>query len=65
MRRAIFHRHGTPWEVIDIITEADPLPGPKQVRVRNKVMTTAPNPSPCLQHPALALGASWMPSARV
>jgi len=42
MRRAIFHRHGTPWEVIDIITEADPLPGPKQVRVRNKVMTINP-----------------------
>lgn len=42
MKRAVFDRHGTPSEVIDLLEEPDPLPGPKQVRVRNKVMTINP-----------------------
>lgn len=42
MKRAIFQRHGIPSEVIEIIQEPDPMPGPNQVRVRNKVMTINP-----------------------
>jgi NADPH:quinone reductase-like Zn-dependent oxidoreductase len=42
MKRAIFRKHGDPAEVIEIIVEPDPQPGPKEVRVRNKVMTINP-----------------------
>jgi NADPH:quinone reductase-like Zn-dependent oxidoreductase len=42
MKRAIFHRHGKPEDVIELIEEPDPVPGPGQVRVRNKVMTMNP-----------------------
>ncbi|MFY9209999.1 MAG: zinc-dependent alcohol dehydrogenase family protein [Aestuariivita sp.] len=42
MKRAIFRRHGSPQEVIELIDEADPLPGFGQVRIRNKVMTINP-----------------------
>ncbi|WP_171054065.1 zinc-dependent alcohol dehydrogenase family protein [Arenibacterium halophilum] len=42
MKRALFRRHGAPQDVIEIVEEPDPHPGPKQVRVRNKVMTINP-----------------------
>jgi len=42
MRRAVFHRHGPPQDVLEIVEEDDPLPGPGQVRVRNHVMTINP-----------------------
>ncbi|MCU9840291.1 zinc-dependent alcohol dehydrogenase family protein [Ruegeria sp. WL0004] len=42
MKRAIFRRHGDPAEVIEIIEEDDPTPGPGEVRVRNRVMTINP-----------------------
>ncbi|MFK7836882.1 MAG: zinc-dependent alcohol dehydrogenase family protein [Sulfitobacter sp.] len=42
MKRAIYREHGTPSEVIEIIERPDPQPGPKEVRVRNKVMTINP-----------------------
>jgi len=42
MKRAIFREHGDPAQVIEIIEEPDPQPGPKEVRVRNKVMTINP-----------------------
>lgn len=42
MKRAIFRQHGDPANVIELIEEPDPLPGPKEVRVRNRVMTINP-----------------------
>lgn len=42
MKRAIFHQHGDPQDVIEIIEELDPQPGPGEVRVRNQVMTINP-----------------------
>lgn len=42
MKRAIFRRHGVPADVIEVIEEPDPTPGPGQVRVRNHVMTINP-----------------------
>ena len=42
MKRAIFRKHGDPGKVIEIIEEPDPQPGPKEVRVRNRVMTINP-----------------------
>ncbi len=42
MKRAIFHQHGTPQDVIELIEEPDPTPGPGEVRVRNQVMTINP-----------------------
>ncbi len=42
MKRAIFREHGTPADVIEIVEEADPVPGPGEVRVRTKVMTINP-----------------------
>jgi len=42
MKRAIFRRHGDPVKVIELIEEPDPQPGPKEVRVRNRVMTINP-----------------------
>ena len=42
MKRAIFRQHGDPAEVIEIIEEDDPTPGPGEVRVRNIVMTINP-----------------------
>lgn len=42
MKRAIFRRHGRPEEVIEIVEAPDPLPGPGEVRVRNRVMTINP-----------------------
>lgn len=42
MKRAIFRKHGDPAKVIEIIEEPDPQPGPKEVRVRNRVMTINP-----------------------
>lgn len=42
MKRAIFRQHGDPVEVIEIIEEDDPAPGPGEVRVRNRVMTINP-----------------------
>jgi trans-2-enoyl-CoA reductase len=42
MKRAIFRSHGNPADVIEIIEEDDPLPGPGEVRVRNTVMTINP-----------------------
>lgn len=42
MRRAIFRRHGDPADVIEVIEEPDPIPGPGQVRVRLQVMTINP-----------------------
>lgn len=42
MKRAIFRRHGAPADVIELIEEPNPLPGPGEVRVRNHVMTINP-----------------------
>lgn len=42
MKRAIFRQHGNPVEVIEIIEEDDPIPGPSEVRVRSTVMTINP-----------------------
>lgn len=42
MNRAIFTNHGDPAEVIELIEEADPTPGAREVRVRTKVMTINP-----------------------
>ena len=42
MKRIIFRSHGTPEEVVELIEEPDPTPGPGEVRVRNKVMTINP-----------------------
>lgn len=42
MKRALFRTHGDPADVIELIEEADPMPGPGKVRVRNKVMTINP-----------------------
>lgn len=42
MKRAIFRQHGDPVKVIELIEEPDPQPGPKEVRVRNRVMTINP-----------------------
>ena len=42
MKRAVFERHGNPEEVIDLVEEPDPQPGPGEVRVRNHVMTINP-----------------------
>ncbi|MCE8539501.1 zinc-dependent alcohol dehydrogenase family protein [Ruegeria pomeroyi] len=42
MKRVIFRQHGDPTEVIEIIEEDDPTPGPGEVRVRNRVMTINP-----------------------
>lgn len=42
MKRAVFRRHGPPQEVIELVHEADPHPGPKEVRVRNRIMTINP-----------------------
>lgn len=42
MKRAVFHRHGDPARVIELIEAPDPLPGPGEVRVRNAVMTINP-----------------------
>lgn len=42
MKRAIFRQHGDPLKVIELIEEPDPQPGPKEVRVRNRVMTINP-----------------------
>lgn len=42
MKRAIFRRHGVPQDVIELVEEADPRPGPNEVRVRNRVMTMNP-----------------------
>ncbi len=47
MKRAIFRCHGTPEDVIEVIDEADPAPGPGEVRVRNSVMSI--NPADLLQ----------------
>lgn len=42
MKRALFRQHGNPSEVLEVVTEPDPVPGPGQVRVRLKVMTINP-----------------------
>ena len=42
MNRALFTNHGDPAEVIELIEEADPTPGAREVRVRTKVMTINP-----------------------
>lgn len=42
MKRAIFRNHGVPQEAIEIIEEPDPIPGPNEVRVRNRIMTINP-----------------------
>lgn len=42
MKRALFRRHGDPSDVLEVVTEPDPIPGPGQVRVRMKVMTINP-----------------------
>lgn len=42
MKRAVFRRHGPPEQVIEIVEEDDPMPGPGEVRVRNRVMTINP-----------------------
>lgn len=42
MKRAIFRRHGDPAEVIELIEEPDPQPGPNEVRVRTGIMTINP-----------------------
>jgi NADPH:quinone reductase-like Zn-dependent oxidoreductase len=42
MKRVIFHQHGTPQDVIELLEEPDPIPGPSEVRVRNQVMTINP-----------------------
>lgn len=42
MKRVVIRRHGRPEEVVEVLEEADPLPGPGQVRVRNHVMTINP-----------------------
>jgi len=42
MKRALFRRHGVPQDVIELVEEPDPRPGPGDVRVRNRVMTMNP-----------------------
>jgi NADPH:quinone reductase-like Zn-dependent oxidoreductase len=42
MKRALFRCHGDPAQVLEVVTEPDPVPGPGQVRVRLKVMTINP-----------------------
>ena len=42
MKRALFRCHGDPAQVLEVVTEPDPIPGPGQVRVRMKVMTINP-----------------------
>ena len=42
MKRALFHRYGNPVDVIEVVEEADPIPGAGEVRVRNSVMTINP-----------------------
>lgn len=42
MKRVIFRQHGDPVDVIEVIEEPDPQPGPNEVRVRNRVMTINP-----------------------
>jgi mitochondrial enoyl-[acyl-carrier protein] reductase / trans-2-enoyl-CoA reductase len=42
MKRALFRQHGSPPDVLEVVTEPDPVPGPGQVRVRLKVMTINP-----------------------
>jgi NADPH:quinone reductase-like Zn-dependent oxidoreductase len=42
MKRALFRQHGNPAQVLEVVTEPDPVPGPGQVRVRMKVMTINP-----------------------
>ncbi|APE42394.1 hypothetical protein BOO69_02415 [Sulfitobacter alexandrii] len=42
MKKAIFRRHGAPTEVIELVDEPDPQPGPKEVRVRTRFMTINP-----------------------
>lgn len=39
---AQFARHGKPQDVIEIVEHPDPQPGPREVRVRNLVMTINP-----------------------